>query len=145
MTNVQAAIGCAQLERADILLKERENLFKMYVDALGGAPNIKLNSTASWAHNTYWMVCAEIEGFDRSRRDRLIVQLKERGVDTRPYFYPMSDMPYFITAHTPVAHAAAEVGINLPTYIGLSELDISYIIEQLTNVVIELSPRTKYF
>ena len=51
-------------------------------------------------------------------------QLRKLGVDTRPFFYPMSEMPYFTAADTPVAHAISVRGLNLPTYIDLTVDDV---------------------
>lgn len=127
ITNMQAAMGCAQLERADELLAARREVFNHYNARLSGLSGIRLNRTANWASNSYWMVCAEVEGLDEVNREPLFADLRRRGIDTRPYFYPMSEMPYFTSAQTPVAHAVSKKGINLPTYVGLSELDIDYI------------------
>jgi len=61
--------------------------------------------------------------------------LKERGIDSRPYFYPMSAMPYFETANNPVSYRMAQQGINLPTYFDLTEKDIQRVCENLTELV----------
>ena len=135
ITNLQAAVGCAQLERADELLNGRAEVYEMYASALAATSGIRINRTANWAHNTYWMVCAEINGLCQEKRHECMRELRERGIDTRPYFYPMSDMPYLEPAPTPVAHAVSQIGINLPTYIGLTEADVGYISEQLITVV----------
>jgi len=135
ITNLQAALGCAQLARADELLNGRSEIYEMYRAALGHVQTIRLNRTANWARSTYWMVCVEIDDLTQARREVLMQDLKERGVDTRPYFSPMSDMPYLKTAATPSAHAVAPTGLNLPTYIGLTESDIGYISEQLLSTI----------
>ena len=68
-------------------------------------------------------------------RDAILPPLNPLGVDTRPYFYPMSMMPHLATADTPVAHAVSGRGINLPTYIGLTKDDVAYICDQVGHVV----------
>ncbi len=138
ITNLQAALGCAQLDRADELLQGRVKLFEMYQGFLAGAPEIRLNRTANRARNSYWMICAEVDGLTEQSRAGLMAELKRRRIDTRPYFYPMSCMPYLEAAATPVSHAVAEIGLNLPTYIGLEESDVRYIAEQLQQCVAEL-------
>jgi perosamine synthetase len=131
LTNLQAALGCAQLERSAELLGARQQLFEHYRKEMAGVPGVRLNRTAPWAVNTYWMICIEIDGFNAARRDALAAELKRRGVDTRPYFFPMSDMPYLPKSDTPVAHAVSQRGLNLPTYVGLGEADVADICGRL--------------
>ncbi|MEP2612600.1 DegT/DnrJ/EryC1/StrS family aminotransferase [Marinobacter alexandrii] len=135
MTNLQAALGCAQLEQAEGLLEARRELFGWYEGELGNVDGVRLNRTASWASNTYWVICAEIDGMTEQSRDVFMRALRAKGVDTRPYFYPMSRMPYTEVANTPVAHAVAQRGINLPTYIGLSKDDVADICERFKAVL----------
>lgn len=135
MTNLQAAVGCAQLERAEQLLEARREIFDTYAERLGHQPALRLNRTAAWATNTYWLVCAEIAGLNEERRTGLMAELKRRGIDSRPYFYPMSDMPYMSRADTPVAHEVSVMGINLPTYVDLKREDIAYISAQLAEAM----------
>jgi perosamine synthetase len=135
ITNLQAALGCAQLQRSDELLAARRDIFAFYQKFLGNVAGVRLNRTARWARNSYWLICAEIEGLNDRRRATLALELKRRGIDIRPYFYPMSDMPYLPDAETPVAHAISEIGFNLPTYAGLTEEDVSYICAQLLELL----------
>jgi len=127
MTNLQAAVGCAQLKRASELIDGRRQILGWYREALARDDSISLNRTSSWARPSYWLVCAEFEGIDGEQRSILMQRLRHKGIETRPYFYPMSDMPYMVPAVTPVAHAVSTRGLNLPTYIGLSQSDISTI------------------
>ncbi|HEY1942338.1 MAG TPA: DegT/DnrJ/EryC1/StrS family aminotransferase [Roseiarcus sp.] len=124
ITNMQAGVGCAQLDRAGELLRRRSDIFAWYTKHLAGVNGISLNRRGAWAEPCFWMVCAEFSPIAEGARDRLILSLRERGVDTRPYFYPMSDMPYFKAAPTKVAHSVYSRGVNLPTYFDLSEQDV---------------------
>ncbi len=133
ITNLQAAIGCAQLRRAHELLDGRRRLMEWYTSELSDVPGITLNRRSSWATPSYWMVCAEFSGIDEVGRERLMARFAEQGVDTRPYFYPMSDMPYMGSAYTPVAHAVYQQGINLPSYIDLTHDDVRTICEIVRN------------
>ncbi len=134
ITNLQAALGCAQLRRSEELLTGRTRLLDWYSAALAGS-GIRLNRHSAWATPSYWMICAEIDGLDETRRDALMADLRERGVDTRPYFYPMSDMPYFTRADTPVAHEVYARGINLPSYVDLLPEDIEAIANVLKSTI----------
>jgi perosamine synthetase len=138
MTNLQAALGCAQLNRSPELLSARQNLFAWYSDCLKRDERIRLNRTTPWAENSYWIVCAEIQGIGEDGRDNLISSLKQRGVDTRPYFYPMSDMPYLQSADTPVAHAVSARGLNLPTFVDLTKSDVADICDRFLQALDEV-------
>ena len=128
MTNLQAALGCAQMEQIDQLLEKRRALFTGYHERLNDLPGLRLNREAIGVTNSYWMICAELEGADMNTRDRVCSALKTYGVDTRPYFYPMSSMPYIKSeTDTPVAHQAAACGFNLPTYCDLQPDDLDII------------------
>jgi perosamine synthetase len=135
MTNLQAAIGCAQLEQVEGFLAERRKLYQCYKTRLGDVQGLRLNREAQGTTNSFWMICAEFEGVDAGRRDAISAALRAKGVDTRPYFYPMSDMPYLDgPADTPVAHAISARGINLPTYVGLTEADLDVICNAVRSV-----------
>ncbi|HWI40261.1 MAG TPA: DegT/DnrJ/EryC1/StrS family aminotransferase, partial [Verrucomicrobiae bacterium] len=135
MTNLQAALGVAQLERIDAILARKREIFRRYSDRLARRPGVRLNREASWARNVYWMVCVEVEGFDQERRDELMRLLRLRGVDSRPYFYPVSDLPMYNEASTPVTHAVYRRGINLPSYFDLGDGDIDFICSTLIEVL----------
>lgn len=135
MTNLQAALGLAQLERIDELLHAREQTFKAYERNLSDLPNIRLNRTADWAKSVYWMVCLELLEFSESDRESLMLKLRQHGVDSRPYFYPLSDMPMYDKANTPVAHEVYFKGINLPSYSALTAKEVEYICDTLKLVV----------
>ena len=136
MTNMQAALGCAQVERVNDLMKRKQEIFECYKANLSLSEDISLNRTYDWAQNAYWLICAEFKGFNIDQRDKLIAELKKKGVDSRPYFYPMSDMPYIDNrgVTTPVTHEVYQMGINLPTYYALSEDDIKFVCQTLEDV-----------
>jgi len=132
MTNLQAALGVAQMERIDNLLKRREEVFELYRKELLGFEGIRLNYCAPWAKNVYWMICLQVEDYSESERNSLMEELKDKGIDTRPYFYPVSDMPMYETrCYTENVHSIYKTGINLPTYFDLTDNSISYICDQL--------------
>jgi perosamine synthetase len=136
MTNIQAALGCAQLQRIDDLLVKRKHIFKEYEKQLKGLEGISLNRTYDWAENVYWLIYLEIENMNEKGRDELMIKLKELGVDSRPYFYPMSMMPYCYTeVDTPETFRKYEQGINLPTFHDISDEEVEYICLQVKKVI----------
>ncbi len=135
MTNLQAAFGCAQLERINELITRRNEIFNIYKERLniiGSA--IRLNYEALWAKNVYWMICLEVYGYEENQRNELMFRLKENGIDTRPYFYPVSDMPMYENANTSVAHTIYKRGINLPSYYDLTNEQVNYICDVLIQI-----------
>lgn len=139
MTNLQAALGCAQLSRAAELIEGRNQICSWYREFLSGIPGARLNRSAPWAKPSHWLACLELEGLQEETRAELMRRLRNRGVETRPYCYPMSSMPYLRAANTPRAHAVAEKGLNLPTYIGMKRADVERICGLLHEEVARMS------
>jgi perosamine synthetase len=135
MTNLQASLGLAQLERIEELLNKKREIFKWYKEYLKDIPNIKLNFQKNEYKNVYWMICLEIMGYDENKRDDLMKKLKEKGIDSRPYFYPISDMPMYKKADTPIAHKVYQRGINLPSYYKLMKENVEYICKNLKGLL----------
>ena len=135
MTNVQAALGCAQLERATGLLDERKRIHSLYTKYLDNVPNISLNKTYEGYTNSFWLVTLEVDNMNEVSREKFMGLLKEKGIDSRPFFYPMSAMPYFDKADNPATYSAYQKGLNLPTYVGLLEADIEYIAQEIKNAL----------
>jgi perosamine synthetase len=138
MTNMQAALGVAQLERIDDFIAARRQLMGWYRERLSINSRLRLNRSAGWAETVQWMVCVEVEGMQDAQRKALMQDLRERGIDSRPYFYPMSDMPMFDAADTPVAHRLAQSGLNLPFYVGLSETQVDFVCRQFQQALADL-------
>lgn len=129
ITNLQAAIGLAQIERVEELLAHKKRIFTAYRQYLSDDIRCKLNYEAPWAKNVYWMVCLEISAYDEDARNNLMLRLKKENIDSRPYFYPISDMPMYEKVNTPVAHKVYKIGVNLPSYVDLGNEDIGRICE----------------
>jgi len=137
MTNLQAALGCAQMEQLDGFLDRRRALFDQYAHRLAGLEGIRLNRELAGYTNSFWMICLEIDDIGADSRDKMALAMRAKGVDTRPYFYPMSDMPYLDNADTPVAHRISAQGLNLPTYLQLSDADVDHICNVVRSVISE--------
>ncbi len=128
MTNIQAALGLAQLERIDELLCKRSQILKWYRELLGSAHEISLNPSMPWAAPACWMVCALLGEGGAVRRDRVCATLREKGVDTRPFFHPLSSLPmYGGSLGRPRARDIASRGFNLPSSPSLSHEDVAYV------------------
>lgn len=94
MTNLQAAIGCAQLERFDEIIEGKQSLLKLYLSVFSDATDYLINPKRVWAEAVPWLVCMILpEKSSEQDRDKLLSILKEKGVDSRPYFNLLCDMP----------------------------------------------------
>lgn len=119
MTNLQAAVGCAQMERIDEFLFARDELHRLYECALGGHPSITTRPSYSKGRQVCWLETVLVDTPDI---DGLIRSLKARGVDARRAFTPLSRMPVYACyarGHDPVADSIWRQGLSLPTYVGL--------------------------
>jgi perosamine synthetase len=127
ITNLQAALGVAQLERIDEFLARRAEIMSWYHAEIAVGDGIRLNRVKNWAKSAFWMVCLEVDAFDEARRNAFMVGLKERGIDSRPYFCTMSALPMYRQAALPVATRKAAIGLNLPAYYELTRSEVQRI------------------
>lgn len=123
MTNVAAAIGLAQLERADALVRRKREVGEAYLRALQGLPVLMHTESAGTTHS-YWMISILVS--EARHRDPLRQALADAGIETRPLFPPVHSMPMYAVAgeEHPVARDLAARGMNLPSYPGLTDDDI---------------------
>jgi len=133
MTNIEAAIGLAQMENIESAISERESLASLYNQALAPlSDRIVLPSQASWAKQVYWMYNIFLREGGEERRNAVMAKLDESGIETRPVFYPMHALPpYKESAAYPVADTWAYRGINLPTHQFITETDVRRIADAL--------------
>jgi perosamine synthetase len=128
MTNLQAAIGVAQMEKIDEFIERKRKIARTYNEALQGIAGISLPCEAPWATSVYWMYSILVEAPYPINRDELMEVLKRHNIDSRPFFYPIHTQPPYRTADLlPVAERLSRQGINLPSAVTLSEADIARI------------------
>jgi len=128
MTNICAAIGLAQLERIDETLSKKRQIADWYREGFKET-GFELQIEAENVVHSYWMCTVLIpEGMDRHL---LKVYLMEKGIETRPMFYPIHTMPIYSQKYEKhqVAESLARKGMNLPSYPGLRREDISEIVD----------------
>jgi perosamine synthetase len=138
MTNVQAAMLCAQLERHEAILGRRRQIFSCYKQCLSDIPGISYQPCASWAEPAPWLfsILVDRKEFGRSR-DELAALLAEDGIETRPFFVPLHQLPPFRMEsrsrkeHLPETEILSECGLNLPTFNLLSTNDIDFVSERI--------------
>ena len=136
MTNIEAAIGLAQLERIDEHLAARQRVRRWYDERLRDLSDlIQLPIEEPWAKHSFWMYTiilsdAVVAGITR---DEFMARLDADGIETRPVFYPMHVLPPYLdpAARFPVADRLAAQGVNLPTHGMLTEDDVDYIVSRI--------------
>ncbi|MEK8021806.1 MAG: DegT/DnrJ/EryC1/StrS family aminotransferase [Candidatus Parabeggiatoa sp.] len=142
MSNMQAALGLAQLERIEEIVDRKRQIFFWYQEALSEVKSIILNTEEPWIKNTYWMVTILLEQNLGITKETLIHDLKERKNDARPFFYPLSSLPAYQSkskTNNKVAFSLSPLGINLPSGFNLTQEQVIYIVNALKTALKESS------
>jgi len=141
LTNMQAALGLAQLERIEEIIARKRWMGQEYNRRLAGVNGLQLPVEESWAQNVYWMygvVLSEQTGMDASVFAR---RLKDRGVETRPFFLGLHEQPVFnrkelfLQDRYPVAERVARQGLYLPSGLALTEEQIIGVCDAVREVL----------
>ncbi|MEW6091030.1 MAG: DegT/DnrJ/EryC1/StrS family aminotransferase [Pseudomonadota bacterium] len=123
MSALQAAFGLAQIERVEELITRKRQIFNWYREALGDIGGITLNAEPQGTLNSYWMVTVIPDASFGMDKFALMEGFRERKIDTRPFFSPLSSLPAFAdrpgsSAYMPAQPAGefiAKSGVNLPS------------------------------
>lgn len=128
LTNLQAALGCAQMEFIDAIAKERQRVMASYQANLGGLANITLQKLSEGCAPLIWAVAVRLEpsAFQQGRNE-VMLAMQQAGIETRPGFEPPSQMPYFEPARLAVSEELGQWVISLPTYPSLPTADVDQI------------------
>jgi perosamine synthetase len=140
ITNLQAALGVAQLERIDDFLGRRAEIMSWYEQEIATTEQVRLNRVKNWAKSAFWMVCLEVDWFDETRRHAFMQALKARGIDSRPYFCTMSSMPMYKQTSMPISARKAQIGLNLPSYYELTRLEVQRIGSDVNAILEAMRP-----
>jgi perosamine synthetase len=138
MTNVQAAILCGQLERADEILAEKQRVADRYMQALGG--HFKFQKVLPDHEHSNWLVTLELPVEHQNVCDRM----RQKGVDVRKVFYPLSEMPPYEHHNTgPVSKKLSRYGLSLPSYPELTNAEIDHVCESLLKSVLDAKQNSR--
>lgn len=126
MTNLQAAIGVAQMRKFDLIIEKKKTISSKYVAELSGVKGIGLPPDESWASNVYWLFTILIDENEFGASvSELSDALKSNEIDTRPVFYPIHTQPiYARRLDCPNAEKIHEMGLSLPSSPDLRSDDI---------------------
>jgi perosamine synthetase len=138
MTNLQAALGVAQLEKIDNFIERKRKIAKTYNSFLKNVQGVTLHPEMPWAKNVYWLYSILIDAKKYGiNRDDLMEKLAQKGIETRHFFYPMHIMPpykrYAINCRFHVAEKLSSSGINLPSSVKLKEKEIHEVVQLINS------------
>lgn len=127
MSNIQAALGCAQINRIEELVTKKRLIFNWYNDILKDLP-CKLNPEQSHTKNSYWLPTIIFDKKINFDREAFFKMMKDNGIDSRPFFFPLTSLPMFEEKKlNVVAYDIFERGINLPSYHDLTYENVEII------------------
>lgn len=141
MTNLQAAVGVAQLERLNIFIEKKRHTGKMYNELLSKIDELQLPlALTDYAENIYWVYGLVLKNNRLGNAEHIMKLLNERGIGTRPFFYPMHKQPVFTKKQMfanesyPVAEYISEMGFYLPSGLGITDEQIVTTTDELKKI-----------
>ena len=128
MSNIQAAIGCAQMEQANELVADKRRVFVHYADGMRKLP-LNLNPEPAGTKNGFWMPTIVINDDVPFDRERLLGDFRADNIDGRVFFWPLSMLPMFHSKpENKVSYSLYGRAVNLPSYHGLTENEMDRVI-----------------
>jgi perosamine synthetase len=139
MSNIQAAIGCGQIERAQELIDGKRAVFQRYKKQLGHLSGISLNPEPAGTVNGYWMPTVVLESTTGVTYSDLKNRFSAENIDARVFFSPLSSLPFFHPrSENVIAYSLPDRAINLPSYHDLSTSEVdrvgAVIVQAITSV-----------
>jgi perosamine synthetase len=135
MSSMQAALGLAQLERLPELLETKRAIFRWYEEALQPLQGLALNYEAPGTRSSYWMVTLIFPESSGITKEDAMEVLDRQGIDTRPFFHPLSALPAYrdlkqagaAKARNRTSYRVSPRGLNLPSALNLTIDDVQYV------------------
>jgi perosamine synthetase len=141
MTNLQAAIGVAQMERIEEFVEKKRYLGAYYREKLSEIPGICFQIEKPWAKSVYWMYAIELDEKTGFTAEEMIMRLKMKGIETRPFFFGLHkqpvfhDMGLFEGEQYPVSERAYRQGLYLPSGLTLTEKQIDKVCQGIKDIL----------
>lgn len=137
MTNLQAAVGVAQIERLDEILKQRMRQMEFYTQKLSQIPKVMPRRFADWCSPVHWLTTITLD--HSLDRDEFLVEMRNRGVDCRQMVNPVNQADHFRAQFKdedfPNAIGISTRSLHLPSTTTLSEAQIDFVVEQVADIV----------
>jgi perosamine synthetase len=136
MSNIQAALGCAQMERITELIGRKRQIFHYYRDRLRDLPSVRMNPEPSNVVNGAWMPTIVFDEETGVTREKLVAAFSADNIDARVFFYPLSELPMFEAMQgNRHAWAIPERAINLPSYHEMTNGDQDRVVKIVRKVI----------
>lgn len=143
MSSMQAALGLAQLERIDDLIRRKREQFEWYKKELENVDGITLNAEPNETFNAYWMVTVVLDPKLGLNKTQLMERLGHQGIDTRPFFHPLSSIPayedseqaHLARKRNKTAYEISPFAINLPSALNLGHDEIKFVCNAIEKVL----------
>ena len=143
MSSLQAALGLAQMERVDELVGRKREIFSWYKELLKDCEGMTLNIEPEGVINSYWMVTAIVDKKYGIPKETIMAKLRNHGIDTRPFFYPLSSQPAYqhlfesqrAKERNKTSYEISPYGINLPCALNLTKEQVGYVCEVLSSII----------
>jgi perosamine synthetase len=141
MSNIQAALGCAQLERIEDLIAQKYQIFAHYRDALASIERLSMNVEPEGCRIGAWMPTLVFDHSVGVTRDDLITTFKSHDIDARVFFWPLSGLPMFEDVSTnKIAWDIPGRAINLPSFHDMTTDQMNRVIAVITGVIAKAAP-----
>ncbi len=140
MTNLQAALGVAQLEEVKKYIQKKRWMAALYNKELSKIKGLTLPIERSWAKSVYWMYGVLVEKDFGLSRDEFMKKLSEKGVDTRTFFIPMHRQPIlrkmglFKGEKYPVSDEIGRRGLYLPSGLAITKKQIEIVCRAIKDI-----------
>lgn len=143
LTNIQAAIGLAQLERLESFIANKIFIAEQYSKRFKTQKFFEIPKQIRGIQHSFWLYTVILKKEYLDYRDNIINRLLKNGIETRPTFYAVDSMPFYkdidkLNIDRPVSNEVARSGISLPTFPGLESSQIEYISDSLLKILEDL-------
>jgi perosamine synthetase len=141
MTNLQAAVGLAQVERLDEFIAIKVRLAEAYRRGLAAVPGLRFMTVKPWARSVYWMYSVELDAATGLDARTVMERLRQAGVATRPFFLGLHEQPvlrargWFAGENYPHTERAARLGFYLPSGLDLDEATVGRVVAAVREAV----------
>jgi perosamine synthetase len=136
MSNLQAAIGCAQMKRIEELIQRKRQILNSYRDSLNELPGIRINPELAGTVNGAWMPTVVFAPETGITRDQLQAAFAEENADARVFFWPLSSLPMFEPVSSNLlAWDIPGRAINLPSYHDMSVSEIERVVGVIKRLI----------
>lgn len=141
MSNLQAAVGVAQMERIEFFIQKKKDIAAWYAQRLAGVEGLRLQPIMDWARPVHWMIAVELDEARGITAAEVMDKLKERKIGTRPFFMGLHAQPafkYLVEAPDggcPFAEKAYKYGFYLPSGLALKEGEVDAVCKDLKEIL----------